>query len=313
MHDALIILIIGLIGLWFGADLLIKGAKNIAKHLGVSNFLIGLALVSIGTSIPEIAVSIAGALDRLKGIETSGIVVGDALGSALSQITLLLGILALFLPLVFKRAQVRRQGTFLIASVFIVFGLSADGYLSRLDGALALVAYGAYYLFIWSTADGKVGGPKPKADLLQDAVYSLIGLGLVLLTSQVVVTSGIALAEYWGVTQEIIGIFLIGIGTGLPELSVAIASFRHKAMDISLGNLIGSNICDLLFSLGAGTIISGFVVSRNMILFDIPALLFFSCVVLYFMYTGKRVSKREGTMLIGLFVLYAFIKIFVVG
>tara|TARA_Y100000310_G_scaffold343603_1_gene452040 strand:- start:1172 stop:2116 length:945 start_codon:yes stop_codon:yes gene_type:complete len=313
MIEELIFLVLGLAGLWIGADFLIKGSKNIAEHFGISHFLIGLAFISIGTSIPEIAVSIAGGLERLAGLETSGIVVGNKIGSALSQITLLFGILAFLVPLRIKKEVVFKQGGFLIASVLLVFALASDGFLSPLDGFIALGAYFCYYVYLWSNHIQHKKGRPITLRLLENIVYAITGIGLVLLTSNIVVKNGISFAESLGVSQSLVGILLIGLGTGLPELSVALASFKHKAMGISIGDLIGSNICDLLLALGAGTIISGFLVEPSILWFDLPVLLAFCVITLSFLYRKGKISKLEGAILISLFVAYALIKIFLSG
>lgn len=313
MLQSLILAIVGLIGLSVGAHFLIKGSRNIARRMGISEFFIGLALVSIGTSIPEIGVSIAGGIDRLAGIETSGIVVGNKVGSALGQLSLIFGILAFLVPLRMRREYIVQQGGFLIASVLLVFGLAADGHLSRADGFVALMAYAAYYAFLLQS-NFKYRDRKPrKSRMVQNVVYASIGLLLVLVTSDIVVDSAIEVATHFNVHQSLIGILLVGLGTGLPELAVAIAAWRQRAMAISMGDLIGSNICDLLLSLGAGTIISGFLVDPVLIWFDLPVLLLLSCVILYFLYTGRRISKVEGAALIAFFVLYSLTKIFVTG
>ena len=313
MIQQIIFLIIGLAGLWIGADFLIRGAKNIALFLGISYFFVGLAFVSIGTSIPEIAVSVVGGIDRLMGMETSGIVVGNKIGSALSQISLIIGILAFFMPLKLKRQEILKQGIFLIAAILLVFGLAYNGYLSRLDGVIAIIAYLIYYIYIWISNDKKRAGRPPNVKLLKNVLIAILGLIIVIFCSEIVVENGVALAQIWGVSQSLVGILIIGLGTGLPELSVAVASIRRKSVGISIGDLIGSNICDLLLALGLGTVISGFIVERVNLWFDLPVLLLFSLIVIYFFYTKGRLSKKEGVILISLFVIYALIKIFVVG
>jgi len=313
MYEPLIFFTVGLLGLWVGSDFLIRGVKSIAERFGLPHFFIGLAIVSVGTSIPEIAVSVAGGLDRLAGLETSGIVVGNAIGSSLSQISLLFGILAFLVPLQLKRGIAFKYGGFLIASVLLVFGLAYDGYLSKWDGWIAIGAYTLFYLFLISTINHSKRTLHPKTHIVQDIVYVILGLALVLYTSDIVVTNGVLLADLWGVSQSLVGVLLISIGTGLPELSVAIASFRQKAMGISMGDLIGSNICDLLLSLGAGTVISGFVVDPILLWFDIPVLLMLSFLIVTFWYTGRKISRFEGVFLLIIYGIYAYTRIFVTG
>jgi len=313
MLEQITFLALSLIGLWVGANFLVKGAKDMAQHFGIPHFLIGLTLISIGTSIPEIGVSVAGAFDRLAGIETSGIVIGNKIGSALGQITFIMGCLAFLVPLRMKKEFIYKHGSFLIASILLVFGLAADGYLSQVDGVIALIAYLIYYIFVWVDMPARQKGRPPTMHLIQDIAQVLIGIIIVLLTSDLVVSSSVALADLLNVSQSLVGILIVGLGTGLPELSVAIASFKRKAMGLSMGDLIGSNICDLLLSLGAGTAISGFIVDPINLKFDLPFLFVITVIVLYFLYSGRRISKREGSVLIGIYLLYVIVKIFITG
>ena len=131
--------------------------------------------------------------------------------------------------------------------------------------------------------------------------------------ADIVIKNGINIASSLGVSESLIGILLIGLGTGLPELSVLIASVRRKAIGISLGDLIGSTICDILLALGVGVVISGFLVDKINILFDFPALLVFCGLALFFFYKKRSIGKKEGVILMVLFLLYALIKIFVTG
>lgn len=149
--------------------------------------------------------------------------------------------------------------------------------------------------------------------LLQDVVYCLSGIALIWYASDLVIMNGIRLATSFGVRQSLIGILFIGLGTGLPELSVALSSYRRKSIDICLGDLVGSTICDLLLSLGAGTVISGFLVDSVNLYFDLPVLLGLCLLVFYFLYTRGRLSRKEGLILIALFLVYASLKVLVIG
>lgn len=313
MFEQLVFIILGLSGLFIGADFLIRGAKNIAEHFGIPHIIIGLAFISIGTSIPELAVSVSGGLNRLSGIETSGIVFGNALGSVLTLITLLVGILAFLVHLRLDKETVRRQGLFLIAAVLMVFALAFDGELTRLDGIILVFWYFVYYISLWSSHIEYKKGRRVTMHTLKDITYVVVGIMLVLFTSNIVVESGIHLAEVLGVSQSLIGILLVGVGTGLPELSVVLTGFRRNAVGISMGDLIGSNICDLLFSLGIGTTIAGFTIDPVNVWFDLPVLFFFCLTVLYFLYSGRGIARWEGGTLIVMFLIYSIAKIFVTG
>ena len=212
-----------------------------------------------------------------------------------------------------KKEQLLKQGTFLIVSILIVVAFSSDFVLTRIEGVIMIAAYFAYVIYIWIGQPTRNPDPTKKGHIFKNVLLALMGLTLVLITSNLVVKNGVGLAESLGVSQSLIGIFLIGIGTGLPELSVALVSFKHKAMKMGVGNLIGSNICDLLFSLGVGVVISGFVVEKVNVFLDLPVLLFFSLVVLGMFYWRKKIGKMEGLVLISLFLVYAFVKFFITG
>ncbi len=309
MYLELIIVIAGLIGLWFGSNFLIDSGKNIARHFGISYFFFGLAFVSVGTSLPELSVSIAGALNRIAGIETSGIVIGDKVGSALVNITLFMGIFALFTVLKLKKKEIYQQGTPLIGSMILFFLLSVDGMLSRLDSVILLGTYLLYYLFMYNSEPVYSCAKRPKLALAKDVIFILAGLIFVLISSKIVVTYSVKLAEIMNISQSVIGIFLLGIGTGLPEFSLMITSIRKNTMSLSMGDLIGSNIVDLLFTTGMGGIISGFLVDKQLLMFDIPVLFVFTIIFLYFLLTKQKIEKTEGVILLALFALYAFFKI----
>jgi len=306
----LIAVLAGLFGLWFGSDLLIRSGKNIARHFGISYFFFGLAFVSIGTSIPELSVSVAGAIDRLGGLETSGIVIGDTIGSALNQITLIMGVLALFAVLKLDKKKTFKEGVPLLGAIILFFLLALDGVLSRLDGGIFIGAFLLYYIYLYKTEQVHVSGKTPAINPGRDIVFCIAGLLLILKSSNTVVLHAVNLSEMWGVSQSLVGVLLIGLGTGLPEFSVAITGIKHKAMDMSMGNLLGSNICDLLLGTGSGAIISGFLVERNLLVYDLPVLFVFTLVFLYYMMSKGRMNHKEGMLLIGMYALYALGKIF---
>jgi len=310
MYFELIAIIAGLLGLWFGSSLLINGGKNVARYLGVSYFFFGLAFVSIGTSVPEIAVSIAGAFDILNGVETSGLVVGNKVGSALNLITLMIGFLALFATLKLKKIKIYQQGAMLISAIVLFFLLSVDGTISKFDGLIFLLGYGLYYLYLLGTEDVLNHRKKVDIKLVKDISIAITGLVFVLIASDVVVTYGVELAEIWGVSQTIIGILLIGLGTGLPELSIAVMAARKGVMSMSMGDLIGSNVCNLLLATGSGAVISGFLVDNNILLIDIPVLFVFTLIFLYFLLSNGKIEKKEGAILIGLYLIYAVSRVF---
>ena len=154
-----------------------------------------------------------------------------------------------------------------------------------------------------------VGAKRTALQLTKDIIFVITGLAFILLSSKLVVDNCVRLAELWQINQTIIGIFLLGIGTGLPEFSLVIMSIRKKTMSLSMGDLLGSNVVDLFLATGLGGVISGFLVDKQLILFDIPVLFIFTVIFLYFLLTKNKLEKTEGVILLLLFALYAFLKI----
>lgn len=307
----LIFLLAGIAGLVLGTHLIIKGALNIAEHYKLSHVFIGLTILAVGTDLPELVININAALHRLGGVETSGLVIGETVGTCMSQIGLTLGIASLFGTSLFltKRESVR-EGLMLLGSVALFFLLGLDGKLSRLDGVIFLLVYGVYFIALY-TAEKKKAREVKRAPTLRAgwAILSLIaGFAVLIYASDVVVSNGVALAEAWGIAQSFVGAIIIGVSTSLPELSITIGAVTNKASRLSIGNLIGSNIFDILVTLGVGSSISGFLVFRNLLYFDYIFLFITSLIVVAMFFTGRKLTKKEAFLLLGIYGLYFFIK-----
>ena len=306
----LTLLILGLVGLWLGADFAVKGAMGIANYLKISGLFIGLTIMSIGTSIPEIAVSIAGGLDRLVGIETSGIVIGNKIGSCMNQITLIMGIVGLFGVLCMTKKEWRREGAMLLASIGIFFLAGMDGFISVLDGWFLIAIYITYFIFLFKDEKihEKIRRRRTEMQVTWDVVDLIAGMIVVLFAATLIVDNAVFLAGELAISGTLIGIFIVGLGTGLPELSVSLSAIRKKAYGMSVGNLIGSNITDILFSLGIGAIFAGFLVEPSVLYFDIPALFLMSLLVLFLFGRTFKLKKKKAGILILVYVFYFALK-----
>ncbi len=303
----LLLLIMGIVGLWIGAESVVHGSENIAKFFRVSPLLIGLTIVSIGTSLPEIAVSVAGGLERLRGIETSGIVVGNALGSCLNQITIILGIVGLFGMLLITKRELIRDGLMLLGSIVFFFLVAWDGKLTRLEGVIMVTIYLIYFINLFRE-EKVVEERREPTRIWTDIVALIAGLAIVIVASRMTVDNGVVLAQAWGIRESLVGILIVGLGTGLPELAVSLTAIRHSDAAIAVGNLIGSNICDLLFSLGLGTIISGFVVGKNLLKFDVPFVFGAAVLILLLFRRKMRLKRKEAILLILAYIVYVGLK-----
>ena len=305
------LILIGLFGLWLGTEFVIKGAVKIAEFYNLSQVFVGLAILSIGTDLPEMVIAINASLHHAIGnTDTSGIIIGNAIGSSFSQISVVLGIAGLLGYLTLKKRHLFEDGIMLLGSVLLVILLGFDGKITRVDGIVLVVVYLIYYFRLFHQERiGKKVKKKFSKHIRKDILLLILGIAIVIFTSELVVDNSISLADNFGIKQSFVGIIIIGLGTSLPELALALNAVRKKASGLSVGNLIGSNIFDMLIPVGVGASISELSVEKSLLFFDLPFLFILSLLVLFFFYKKKGLQKVEAVVLIGLFVLYAALKI----
>jgi len=310
MHE-IALLFGGLIGLWLGTDRVVKSAVDIARFYQLSELFIGLTILSVGTDLPELVISVYGAVQRLQGIETSGVIIGNAIGSSFSQISIVMGIAGLIGTLQLSRSRIKKDGFVLIGAIVLLALTGIDGQISRLEGITLIVAYLVYYVQlvrkeraserIIKEIDGKMA---------YNLVYLAAGLILVIFSSNLVVENATLLAENWGVKQSFVGIVIVGLGTSLPELAISLKAIMDKSTGLSVGNLIGSNIFDTLIPIGVAGTISGLEIAPSIVWFDLPALFLLSAMVLYFFTHRTGLQKMEALLLIFLYMVYGSLKMF---
>jgi cation:H+ antiporter len=311
MPPALLILL-GAVGLLIGCEIAVGAAQRIARRLGVSHLVVGLTITSVGTSLPEIATNVASAISVAGGVDASGIAVGNVIGSNLSQITLLLGVTALLSPITVPPGSLRRDGATMAAAMFVMLVTCLDGEVTRWEGAVLIGAYVAYLTWVVSTArrGGLPADSEPLGGRLWgDLAKALGGLVVLVISAEVMVNSGVALAERFGLSQSLIGLG-VGLGTGLPELAVALRAAMKGAGELGLGNLIGSNITDPLLSFGAGAAVYPLHVPEVALTFDFPWWIMATVVALTLMREDNAISRREGAVLVMLFLLFAYQRVF---
>lgn len=291
-----LLLIAGFILLIKGADWFVDGAAGIASKMGISQLVIGLTIVAMGTSAPEAAISISSAI---KG--SAGIAVGNVLGSNIMNILMILGITAVITPLAVQKSTIRYEIPFVIAitGILSITGLS-NNRLGRADGAILIILFLCYlgYLFIMSKSDSdnlpddteecSESAPVPKLVLLL-----VIGVLLIILGSNLTVDSATFLAKNFGVSDRIIGLTIVAFGTSLPELATCIAAAIKKNADIAIGNIVGSNIFNILFVLGLSSLITPIEYSRDFMSDSI--LCIFTGILLFVLVSNKHMKlKRIG-------------------
>jgi len=331
---SLLFLTLGFIGLYFGAKFVIIGLENIADRFHISHIMVGLTILSIGTSLPEIAVSIIGGFDKAFGIDPTidGIVIGNKIGSFLTQITLIIGILAVSKPIFVSKWELRREGPMLFISILIFIFFSVDGTITQLEAMIMIIIYFLYLsLVIWSekhltkakltheyiekeridTVSLKsVESPRKISSLAKDIASFLVGLFILLITAEITLLSAHDISKEFHIPENVIGILIVGFGTSLPELIADLTAIRRESFGIAVGDILGSNICDILLATGSGAIIINFNVPMIILFFDIPFLVLALTIAIYLLWSEKTLKRWEGILLISVYCVYAILKLF---
>lgn len=257
--------------------------------------------------MPEISNSIRSALNNLKGIESSGIIVGNIIGGNIVQITLLLGIVAIIAVLHTTKRSLVRDGSMVLIAASIMYLFSLDGIVSRTEGFILISIYLGYLLYL-SRVEKIVEKVKlRKENPVLDFLIIAVGLIIIIYGANLVIENGVMLARQSNVGDVFIGI-LIGIGTSLPELSVSIKAVMKQSHRLGLGNMLGSNITDPLFSFGIGAAISGFSIEKSALLFYFPFWIIVTLIALLMLFNHMNLNKKEGAVLILLYVLFIYLS-----
>lgn len=299
---------IGVACLGFGADLLVRGAVTIARTARLSAAVIGLTIVSMGTSLPELTVSVAAAL---KG--SADLSLGNVVGSNIFNIGAVLGASALILPMRVHGSAVRLEWPFMFVASFQLLLLARDGRLDRLEGGffvVALALFTAYAVVISRVAVSgeeaadlkdevarKAGADSPRT-VLSAIGLIVAGIALLVLGGESLVRGAVGLARTLGMTERVIGLTVVAAGTGTPELATSIVAARRGQSEIALGNVIGSNIFNILGILGVTALVSPLAISPALLGSDLWWMLGLSLVLFPMMRTGAVVGRREGALLV---------------
>ena len=313
----IVFLLLGIVGLFLGSQLAIRGFENIAHHFRVSNLFIGLTVVAVGTSLPEIGVSVVGAIDILAGLDistVSGIVVGNKIGSFLNQLTVIMGLVGLTGLMSITKRELKREGIMLVLSIILFTLVALDLKITPLEGVAVTLAYLLYFIYLVKQearpiSSSRVEEEKPKIHPVKDLLMILAGMGVLLLTAELVVEGSVQLAEILSIPTSVTGLLIVGLGTGLPELTLDITALRRGSAGIAVGDMIGSNICDILFSLGAGAMISGFTVEPLLLLFDTPFMFLVAFLVIGLFLRNMRLERAEALVLVLVYVSYVILRL----
>ena len=314
----IILFVIGFVFLIKGADVMVDGSSSIAKRFGVSAFFIGLTVVAFGTSAPELVVS---ALAGIKG--SSGIALGNIIGSNISNTLLILGVSALIAPLIVKKTTINKEIPFSLLAIlavgFLVNDLlidrvSPDG-LTRIDGLILILFFSIFVVYTFGISREKenifqktVGELKeePKERSMTVSVFMVIaGLAGLGIGGQLIVNGAISFAQYFNITETFIALTIVALGTSLPELAASAMAARKGKTDIAVGNVIGSNIFNLFWVLGLSAVIKPISFSAYLNI-DFIVLFIITILLLFLIYSGKKniLGRGEGAALIILYIFY---------
>lgn len=298
-------LIGGFGALWFGAEWLVRGAARIATNMGVSPVVIGLTLVSLGTSAPELVVGIVAALE-----DRTGLLIGNVMGSNLANIGLILGATAVVRPLAVADRVISRDVPIMVLVTIFIFPLVLDNAVVLGDGLILLVVLIVYVAFTFLTVDEDMSQLEDGADAdseeeAEAARGLLVNLGLVAAGAIGLAFGGGAIVERaselagaLGASEELIGLTVVAVGTSLPELVTAIVAAARQQADIAVGNIVGSNIFNLTAVLGVSALVSEIPVDPSILTRQLPAVLVISLLAWPITASASRVRRSEGVLLV---------------
>lgn len=295
-----IILIIGFFLLIKGADIFVDGAANLAKKIGIPSVIVGLTIVSLGTSAPELSVSIVSALQG-----TNDLVIGNVLGSNIFNTLVVLGGTAIAAPILFEKITIRRDyivNTLVaILSYVLIFGLTVgiDGELSRIDGIILLLACAAYIIILVraSIKDGVKEENSGEIKTLSNIIRIFVGIAGIVIGGNLVVDSATAIALSLNMSEKLVGLTIVAMGTSLPELVTSVVAALKGEKEMALGNVLGSNIFNLLLILGASTAINPCIVGSLLgvdFLFFIVITLLIGASIFLNKKKEKKIGRVEG-------------------
>ncbi len=313
MATSLILFIIGLAALYIGADLLIRGASRLARDLGVNALVIGLTVVAMGTSMPELLV---GVVASVRG--SGDIAIGNVVGSNIANIALILGIGAMIRPIRVQMRLLVREVPLMILATMAFYVLALDQSLQRWDGAILLVGFVAYTLYLLKGA--RLEPPAIEVEyqkfvpsggtLSSHILLTVLGLGTLLGGAQMVVSGASEAARFLGISELAVGLTVVAIGTSLPELATAIAASVQDEGDILVGNVVGSNVFNVLAVLGTSSLARPLHIAQSVIFVEAPVMIVVSILLLPFVWSSLRVTRSEGVILVAAYV--AFVIVFAI-
>ncbi len=317
--NSLFLLAAGLVLLTLGGDLLVRGSVSLAERAGLSPLLIGLVLVGFGTSTPELVTSVNAAIAG-----SPGIAIGNIVGSNIANILLILGFVALLSPIVVSSSALKRDGVIVVSTALLFAGVSALFPLGHAIGGAFVALLVAYLFYAWFQERGSANGhtaafekgeafsvthlklQKAGPHWVKPLGLALAGLALLVFGGSMLVQGAVSLARGLGVSETVIGLTIVAIGTSLPEFITSIVAAARRQTDIALGNILGSNIYNILGIGGLTALIAPSAVPVEIVRFDNLVMVATSVLLLVVAYTGFRIGRREGGLLLAGYGLYVW-------
>ena len=300
----LLLFILGLLLLYIGAEGLVRGSSRIARLLGIRPIIIGVTVVAFGTSSPEACVSLTAVLKKAESIA-----LGNIIGSNIANIGLILGLSALISPLKVESSILRKELPIMIAASLLLYLMALDGKITFFDGLILLLGILAFIGFCYfptpkrspsdeEVAKGLTAIKKNSGSLWKNIAFALLGLFSLIGGAHLIVTAALFVAHAFGVSELVIGLSMVAIGTSLPELAISLVSSYRKKPEICIGNVVGSNLFNILFVVGTMAMITPLSIDEGVLEFQFPFMLLFTVAISPLMKTGGTLSRKEGVFLL---------------
>jgi cation:H+ antiporter len=296
-----LLLLVGVFLLLIGGDFLVKSAASLAKKLNISPFLIGVTVVSFGTSAPELIVSLKAAFNG-----SSGIAIGNVIGSNIANLALVLGITVLIRPIVLDPKKLRFSWFAMLVASLMFLGFSIDGILDRVDGLFLISGLILFLILSIRKRDDSFVEEELEKTLKINLipVYFIFGAAGLYYGSELLVDSAITIAKSFGISEFIIGVSVVALGTSLPELVTSIIAIIKGQSSISVGNLIGSNVFNIFAVLGITSAVNPLKADSFLIAIDLPIMLGVTLLTGLFLLVSKKLGRVEGLLLITIYIMY---------
>ena len=295
-----VLLVLGFLFLVKGADLFVDGSSSIAKHMKIPSVIVGLTIVAMGTSAPEASVSITAAISG-----NSDISLGNIVGSNIFNFLVVIGVSALIFPIISHKDIIKRDLWWNLGITGLLLLLILDRKIGRIDGAILLLGM-ALYLFVVIKNALKNRTEESKEELIsvpKSIIFMVIGLAAIICGGNFVVDNASIIAKSLGLSETLIGLTIVAIGTSLPELVTSVTAAKKKEAGIALGNAVGSNLFNILFILGVSSVLTPINVAPELFI-DTIILIAVGILIFIFSYTGRRTNRIEGLICTLLYVAY---------